>query len=216
MFFGPDLYSPGTHECECVSGIEPASTVSPSCTTPGQYQWYIRAAPEPAQPEASLTRKRRQEAVVRRAAEQDTTLCPSTLTPCRIKGSDDGWEVRRLSLRNLDVLRSRLLTPLLSSLRQCIDTQTELESCGGCRHGVLSATLDSAASIPFGQKSLSVGRRCVPLGVPVDEPSLRALSFCPAPLQRPRATLASGRFDGPCRRRARSVYLHRPILLRRD
>jgi hypothetical protein len=149
MFFGPDLYSPGTHECECVSGIEPASTVSPSCTTPGQYQWYIRAAPEPAQPEASLTRKRRQEAVVRRAAEQDTTLCPSTLTPCRIKGSDDGWEVRRLSLRNLDVLRSRLLTPLLSSLRQCIDTQTELESCGGCRHGVFTTNkIQKTAVLP--------------------------------------------------------------------
>ena len=81
----------------------------------------------------------------RRLAKPDAvpTLCPSGLSACKILNSADGYEVRCWSLLWLWSPRSN--RPL-SFLAQCIDTLSELESCGGCRYGVQAAPVSLRAN----------------------------------------------------------------------
>jgi hypothetical protein len=84
-----------------------------------------------------LPRKR-----LRERLEQEALLkhahCPNSLTPCNVEGAPDAFEVsdqRSATLQQLstDVRCQPVLTP-----SQCIDTSTELESCGGCMYGAYS------------------------------------------------------------------------------
>ena len=63
-------------------------------TTPDAREFYVRSAAAQA---SGLSRCQLQ-ASKRRALEADVSLCPASLTACRVSGSEDGYEVRNLSL----------------------------------------------------------------------------------------------------------------------
>ena len=107
------------------------SITEQDCSTT-TFRYEVRAVPPP--PEPSNASGRRRAAARRRAAEENTSLCPASLTACKIDGSVDGYEVGPFSL--LSCLLEAADRP---DCGQCIDTLTELESCGGCRHGVFTA-----------------------------------------------------------------------------
>lgn len=86
------LFSSHDSSCICVDDI----TVAPSVdcvSASGLYAIYYHGAAA----QASGLSRRQQLARTRRAAEEDTTLCPAGRTACRIEGSDDGYEVCSLS-----------------------------------------------------------------------------------------------------------------------
>jgi hypothetical protein len=94
----------------------------------------------------------------RRAAEADVSLCPANLTACRVSGTEDGYEVRPV-LESASAGRVRARTdvlPLLLRHLQCLDTQSELESCGGCLHSIFTV---SSARPSIGQRPLLDQRR---------------------------------------------------------
>jgi hypothetical protein len=154
-----------TNGCYCFN--EAATPDVISCAT-ARYKVYYHDAPATASGVA-----RRELARGRRASRVDTSLCPIGLTACRIEDSADGYEVRsfrsqacyRCDSRDL-TLFLLLFSPALSPAHlpsQCLDTLTELESCGGCRNGVFSATLAPAAHTIGQQRLGRVDRLCVTL-----------------------------------------------------
>ena len=98
---------------------------------PGYVAIYFHSAAA----QASGNSKRRLLAERARRAEAKTA-CPRGLTACKIPGSDDGFEVRRNMLSFSLFLSCRRLKMTDRIRSQCLDIMTELESCGGCRHGV--------------------------------------------------------------------------------
>lgn len=99
------LYRPSPRNCLCASVFSPGAFAS--CLLPGSYQIYYHSAAA----QASGLSRRQHFAAVRRAAEEDTSLCPADLTACRVEGSDDGYEVRctvlRPCLSSVGILRKR-------------------------------------------------------------------------------------------------------------
>lgn len=126
------LYWPLYRNCYCTPDAQGfgSTTCAPASSI---YIYY-----HPPGPQASGYSKRRQLATVRRAVEEDTSLCPVGKTACQIEGWPDSHEVRLCRSRTSSSRpRADVLSP--PSHAQCLDTETELESCGGCRHGVFSA-----------------------------------------------------------------------------
>jgi hypothetical protein len=118
-------YSTG-FQCKC--GISITSVSSAKCDN-GNYQIYKHSDAGYA---SQLPRKR-----LRERLEQEALLkhahCPNGLTPCNVEGAPDAFEVSKQQLDNdfsPDVRGQPMLNP-----SQCIDTSTELESCGGCMYG---------------------------------------------------------------------------------
>lgn len=111
------------------------------CSTPDAREFFVHSI----EAQASGLARRQLQVEVRRSRKADNTLCPASLTACRVSGTEDGYEVRSLLLRR--DFDGRLTHPPCYS--QCLDTQTELESCGGCLHGVFSGP---SARLTIGQR----------------------------------------------------------------
>ncbi|KAI9633975.1 uncharacterized protein MKK02DRAFT_28709 [Dioszegia hungarica] len=101
----------------CFCGM-PTSYSNPVTCGPDTYFSYYHT-PEAAA--SGLARRNRREELAARKAELAKLFCPLGRTACRVQGVEDAYE--------------------------CIDTKTELESCGGCRWGEYASSASSNVTI---------------------------------------------------------------------